>query len=221
MKYNNALILLLLLIVLLLISSLLFFVITNDGNAEDSIQSPSADALRFKEEYERYNGTLSDNGDFLIELYIPENNRVEYASLGRLIDRIDSGTGVFFFSSPTCPWSRQVLPTLLEAVDYQGVGALYYHIDSDRDSRNQNYLLILDRLHDYLPTDERNQSPGEDGFNPEMKQVATPHIFIVRDGVIVSESMMNGHHLLVDNDLDRVRAHFLHMFRALEGSTCC
>lgn len=212
MKNKNALIILLLLIVLLLAALLLFFVLTGDRSDDNTTQGPSEDALRFKEEYERYNGVLGADGEPLAELYIRQNNRVEYASFGRLIDRIDSGTGVIFFSSPACPWSRQILPTLLNALNYQGVGALYYNIDYDRAAQNQNYLIILDRLHDYLPADD---------FDPELRQVTTPHIFVVRDGVIVSESMMNGHHLLVDNDLERVEAHFFHMFRALEGTTCC
>ena len=72
------------------------------GNADGAlVPSNAADALRFKEEHEFYNGQLRDNGEPHLEIYIPANNRVVYLEFAELMDFIDSGTGVFFFSRPT------------------------------------------------------------------------------------------------------------------------
>ena len=61
----------------------------------------AADALRFKEEHEVYNGQLRDNGQPHLEIYIPANNRVVYLEFDELMRFFESGTGVFFFSRPT------------------------------------------------------------------------------------------------------------------------
>ena len=209
MEQGKTRILIAFLLVGLLFSIPLLFVLFHD------VQSPSADALRFKEEHEAYNGAFRDDGTPHVVMYVPENNRVVYLSFDALIDMIDSGTGVFFFSRPVCPWCRIVLPIFLEVADYKDMYVFYYDIDYDRSAHNQNYITILERLHDYLPTDDRNQSPEDADFDPEIKRVTVPHFFVVRDGVVVAESMMNRHPLLVDEDWDGIWDYFLDMFRAL------
>ncbi|MCL2392283.1 MAG: hypothetical protein FWC66_06705 [Oscillospiraceae bacterium] len=175
----------------------------------------SADALRFKEEHEVYNGQLRDNGEPHLDIYIPANNRVVYLEFDALMDFIDSGTGVFFFSRPTCPWCRVLLPTFLEVAEVAGMYIYYYDIDYDREAHNQNYVRILEALHNYLPVDDRSQSPDEPDFDENLKRVTVPHLFFMQDGQVINEVMMNRHPLLVDEDMAGLYSFLLEMFRSI------
>ena len=92
------------LITIVMIVAVPVMVMGCNNSADDAgapVPSNAADALRFKEEHEAYNGQLRDNGEPHLEIYIPANNRVVYLEFAELMDLIDSGTGVFFFSRPT------------------------------------------------------------------------------------------------------------------------
>jgi len=180
-----------------------------------------ADALQFKQEHEAYNSVLDDSGNPRHRyLYIPENNRVVYLSFDQLVDLIESGTGAFFFSRPTCPWCRMVLPTFLQVAEDMNMYVYYYDIDYDRDAHNANYVWILEALHNYLPTDDRNQTPSTPEFDPDIKRVTVPHFFFVKDGQVVSEKMMNRHPLIVEEDMDGLYAFLMEMFASILPEPC-
>ena len=168
-----------------------------------SIPSNTADSLRFKEEHEALNDILDEDGNLKhLNIYIPENNRVVYVSFDELMELIDYGTGVFFFSRPNCPWCRVLIPTLLQVAEDMGIYIHYYDIDYDRSAHNENYVRILEALHNYLPVDGRNQTPGDEDFDENLKRVTVPHLFFVVEGRIINEIMMNRHSLLVYEDFD-------------------
>ena len=161
------------------------------------------DALRFKEEHEAFNDILDDEGNLRhVNMYIPEDNRVIYIEFDDLMDMIDSGTGMFFFSRPVCPWCRILLPTLLQVAEDMDIYIHYYDIDYDRSAHNERYVRILEALHDYLPVDDRNQTPGDPDFDENMKRVTVPHLFFMVEGRVVNEIMMNRHPLLTAEDVD-------------------
>jgi len=175
----------------------------------------AADALRFKEENEALNGQLRDSGQPHLEIYIPANNRVVYLEFDELMDFFDSGTGVFFFSRPACPWCRVLLPTLLEVAEVTRMYLHFYDIEYDRSAHNENYIRILKALDNYLPVDDRSQSPDDPDFDETLKRVTVPHLFFLQDGVVVSEAMMNRHPLLYEEDFAGLYSFLLEMFRQI------
>lgn len=200
------------------------------GSGEATAQEPdrptrprrnAEDALQFKLEHEVYNTVLDAYGNPRHHyMYIPENNRVVYLSFDELVEFIESGTGVFFFSRATCPWCRVALPTFLQVAEDMGMFVHYYDIDYDRDAHNDNYMWILEVLHDYLPVDDRNQTPGTPEFDTDMKRVTVPHFFFVKDGQVVNEKMMNRHPLIVDEDFDGLYDFFMEMFESVLPEPC-
>ena len=193
-------------------------ILAPNGSSNATEPSNAADALRFKAEHEFYNGLLRDNGEPHRVIYIPANNRVVYLDFDDLMDFIDSGTGVFFFSRPVCPWCRDLLPTFLEVAEVAGMYVFYYDIDYDRSTHNENYVRILELLHHYLPVDDRNQTPGDPNFDENIKRVTVPHLFFVVDGQVVNEIMMNRHPLIASGDDAALHGFLLEKFMSVQVS---
>jgi len=165
------------------------------------------DALRFKLDYESLNDEPQHTN-----LYVPENNRIVYLSFDELMNFIESGTGVFLFSRPECPSCRALIPTLLQVAADAQMNIHYYNITFDRDEHNENYVRILEALHSYLPVDTQNQSPEDEDFDESIKRVTVPHLFFVVDGQIISETMMNRHQLIEDEDFDGIYEYLMEKF---------
>lgn len=185
---------------------------------EEPTYTPSVitDAQRFVDEHVAFNNTLRANGEPHHYMVLPIDNTVVYASFDDLMYLLDGGTGVFFFGRPTCPWCRYSYSLLLQIAIEKNITLLYYDPEYDRTAHNENYIAFLQRLHNYLPVDDRNQSPDDPDFDPEMKRVTVPHIFVVINGEVVAQVMLNRHQLLVDEDFDGLEALLREMLSMLD-----
>ena len=203
MTHNKTRILTVLLIVLILISLPIFLIMANERN---SIQGPSDDALRFVYEHERLNNTYRDNGEPYLNITIPVNNTVVYVSFDELKALMNYGTGVFFFGRPMCPSCRPIFPDFIQiAIDMGITLHYYYYMSQDRDEHNSNYVALLERLHEYLPVNDRDQTPGEPGFDPNMKRITVPHIFVVQNGEVIAHEMLNRHPYIAAGNIEGIR----------------
>ena len=95
----------------------------------------------------------------------------------------------------------------------------YYDITDDRDAHNENYIRILERLHNYLPVDDRNQNPADEDFDENLKRVTVPHLFFVVEGRVINEIMLNRHPLLVYEDFDALYELLLDMLSPVRQVT--
>jgi len=164
------------------------------------------DAQRFVEEHAAFNNVLGATGEPHRYLSLPENNTIVYASFDDIMAILDGGTGVFFFGIPTCPSCRAFYPALLQVAIEMNIPLHYFDASYDRAAHNQNYITLLERLHNYLPVDDRNQSPDDPDFDPEMKRVTNPHVFVVVNGEVIAEKMLNRHQLLADEYFEELVA---------------
>lgn len=99
----------------------------------------SADAKKFKEEYEAINGTKNDNGVNYSDIEIAADNPVVFASGEQIIKTLTEGSGIILFGFPTCPWCRQAIPVLLEMCQQNKVETLLYYNNRDqRDTKTLN-----------------------------------------------------------------------------------
>jgi len=191
---------------------------SNNGNGNQTVLT---DAQRFVEEHERFNNTLRDNGEPHLNITIPADNTVVYVTFDELMELMNYGTGVFFFGIPSCPSCRPIFPGFLQIAIDMGIPLhYYYYMREDREAHNERYVALLDRLRSYLPVNDRDQTPGEPGFDPEMKRISVPHIFVVRDGVIVAHAMLNRHPYLATNNLDGIYAIIRDVLSHAVSSTC-
>ena len=99
------------------------------------------DAIKFKEEYEKYN-------DSKIKLEIDENNIITYATTEEINKIIKEKTGVIFIGSPKDNLSRTAIKTLLEASDSTDLTTIYYidKIDSIEGIEEKKTPLVLNVL---------------------------------------------------------------------------
>lgn len=123
---------------------------SNEDNADkENINSestsnitPTEDALRFKKEYEDVNGTIREKDGMLFNnVDIPEQNPIQYINIDEFVDILNNKSGIVFLSSPTCPYCRASISSLLKAAKELKMTTIYYYdISKDEietDSENE------------------------------------------------------------------------------------
>lgn len=185
-----------LLIVIAISSSIFIYnVAAPKGNKKDDVVK--SDALKFKEEYEKYNNTKDASGQEYVNVSIDEDNIMYYASFDEIKELLTSGTGVIYFGIPMCPWCRNAVPVLVNAASSTGLDKIYYFnayeirdkksLDEDgkiitEKEGTKEYYELVSLLQDVLPV--------YDGLNDEnIKRLYFPTVIFVRDGKIVGTHM--------------------------------
>jgi len=153
----------------------------------------SYDALKFKSEYEAYNGQINPASDKkYYELTLENDSLVKYSSYEEIFSVLDQGTGVIFLAFPTCPWCRSMLPTLMDSASKAKITILYLNILEDRDilklndkgkiiterEGTDNYKQLVSRLDKFLP--------AYDGLEVEsIKRIYMPVVIFIKDGKVL------------------------------------
>lgn len=108
----------------ILLISLLVLVTGCNKKEEDVL----TDAMKFKNEYESINGTVSEKGGNVIRsINIPSDNPITYATARDIIDSIKGKeTFVVYFGFSNCPWCRSVVPTLIDVAKENNLKEIYY-----------------------------------------------------------------------------------------------
>ena len=123
---------------------------SNEDNADkENINSestsnitPTEDALRFKKEYEDVNGTSREKDGMLFNnVDIPEQNPIQYINIDEFVDILNNKSGIVFLSSPTCPYCRASISSLLKAAKELKMTTIYYYDiskdENETDSENE------------------------------------------------------------------------------------
>lgn len=160
---------------------------------------PSADALRFKEEYE----TLESD----IAITIPEDNPFVFSDFDEVVDKMKNGESfIVYCGSNWCPWCRDILPVFIECTKAHNIKeVLYvdinpgqvndkrnayqvdengkvYRFNEGTEAYNEFIKLAANVLRDY-----KNGTITLDGTEWEgEKRVGAPNFIIVKDGKAVA-----------------------------------
>ena len=123
---------------------------SNEDNADkENINSestsnitPTEDALRFKKEYEDVNGMIREKDGMLFNnVDIPEQNPIQYINIDEFVDILNNKSGIVFLSSPTCPYCRASISSLLKAAKELKLTTIYYYDiskdENETDSENE------------------------------------------------------------------------------------
>ena len=123
---------------------------SNEDNADkENINSestsnitPTEDALRFKKEYEDVNGTIREKDGMLFNnVDIPEQNPIQSINIDEFVDILNNKSGIVFLSSPTCPYCRASISSLLKAAKELKMTTIYYYDiskdENETDSENE------------------------------------------------------------------------------------
>ena len=175
-----------------------------------SFSEKETDALKFKREYEEYNGKKIKE-KMARKVEIDENNSVVYLSVQELIEKMKGKESfVLYLGFPECPWCRSVISTLLEVVDDVGIEKVYYiNIRNMRDSYEikegkaiqtkkgtEDYQTLL-RLFDSVLDDYTLKNESGEEVSVLEKRIYAPSIISVVDGKV--ESLTDG---ISDKQLD-------------------
>ena len=123
---------------------------SNEDNADkENINSestsnitPTEDALRFKKEYEDVNGMIREKDGMLFNnVDIPDQNPIQYINIDEFVDILNNKSGIVFLSSPTCPYCRASISSLLKAAKELKMTTIYYYDiskdENETDSENE------------------------------------------------------------------------------------
>lgn len=130
------------------------------------------DELHFKISYEYINYIEYDNGK-KIKVSIPANNKIKYVSNTELLDILNKQTGIVYFGYNTCPWCRNAVPILIDAVKKNNIETIYY-----ADIHKLKLSSIKEELYSKLSQYLHEDNEGE-------KVLAVPGVYFLVDGEIV------------------------------------
>ncbi len=182
------------------------------------------DEIKFKEEYEKLNGTVRSNGKKHKEISILDDNNIVYISVDEAADILDSGSGIIYFGFSACPWCRNIVPVLLNAMNSTSLDKIYYvdvrpNDDATSDIRDtytldtrnkakrtkdasQSYYRILlalaNELSDYVLTTDKGKE-----VNTGEKRLYAPTVVAVLNGELIGfhEGSVESHEIDKDGNV--------------------
>lgn len=85
-----------------------------------------SDPLKFKEEYEGFNGEKNDYFEYR-NLSITEKNPIIYSSAEEIVQKIENNeTFIVYFGDSECPWCRSVTEQAINSANENGISKIYY-----------------------------------------------------------------------------------------------
>lgn len=154
----------------------------------------TTDQATFKKELEILNLEKKEDGtNKYIQISIPENNKMKYATFEEVTSLLKEGTGIIYFGFPTCPWCRRILPVFFDTIKDYDIDQIYYYNARDlRDTKklDENGNIIVEKEGDpkyYELLNLLGDNLGEyEGLNnPSIKRLYFPTFVFIKDGEIL------------------------------------
>jgi len=195
MKKDN-IILVLLLIVIVIIALICGYFAYNKNEVNEL-----TDAIKIKEEYEKYNGKINEEtNEVYEEVLLSDDNPFLYKTEEDILKLLDNGTGLIYFGIPSKNLSRTVMNELNSLLKENNIKEIYYlDISLVRDiftldendkiikekEGNTNYYKLLRILDKYL---KEYTLIGSDNtpIPTKEKRIYAPTVISVLNGKITS-----------------------------------
>lgn len=188
-------VMLLIILGLMVVASFLSILAIHKNEEEPIIKS---DAIKFKEEYESYNGKINNAKSYPI-VDIKEDNPMVYKTDDEIVKVLENGTGIIYFGFSTCPWCRSMLPMLLKAAENTNVSEILYVDvkeirsqltlgDQDevvvKEKGTNGYYEILKQLDEVLEPYYLENKNGEK-IDTKEKRLYAPTVVTIKDGKVL------------------------------------
>ena len=109
-------------LLIFLLLTLTFVGVTGCGKAEKK----NEDALKFKEEYESFNGKKNDYFEYR-NLFIDEENPFVFSTDSEIVKKIENKESfIIYFGDPQCPWCRSIVEQAIKSAKTNGIEKIYY-----------------------------------------------------------------------------------------------
>lgn len=172
-----------------------FFLLKNNNNNPKG----SADAIKFKEEYESLNNSIrQSDGELYNNIELSEDNPIKYIDIEEALEVLESKKAIIYIGANWCPWCRSSLPVMFDVAKDLNIDTIYYlNIDDEKSTfeikdgalqkvitGSNNYYKLLDKLssylNDYTLTDKNGQK-----YETGEKRIYIPFFITVKNGSIV------------------------------------
>lgn len=215
--------------VLFLMVASLFFVTACSNIKEENTK----DEKKFKEEYESLNGKAQGEKK-IMSIDISKDNGMEYVDSSEVLNILEKKTGVIYFGFPNCPWCRNVVPVLIDALHDTDLDKIYYaNLLEERDTKkldeegrivvekegSKNYQKIIEILHDKLGSYE--------GLNDEgIKRLYFPTVVFVKNGKVEDihigslDSQEDPYKKLTEKQYEELKAIYEKGITKIQSLTC-
>lgn len=190
-------------ILILLIVVSCFFTLTACTQKENNTNKKEEknDAIRFKEDYEKLNGTTrKKDGKTIRTIEISSDNPFKYKTADEIVQAINNKESfVAYFGFNDCPWCRSVVPSLIEVAKDLKIDSIYYvdikeirdvlELDDDnkiitKTKGSDGYYKLLESLDNVLDDYELTDKNG-DKIKTKEKRIFAPNIVAIVDGKAV------------------------------------
>lgn len=174
-----------------------FLTFKKDDKKEETKPTPTADAIKFKEEYEKLNGTIRESdGATYNSITIPEDNPIKYVDAKGALEVLKNETAIIYVGADWCPWCRNAVPVLIDAAKDTNMKTIYYlNLDQEKDAFEvQNgklvktvngtdaYYELLDFLKDHLKDYKITQDGKE--YDTKEKRIYMPFVIACKNGKV-------------------------------------
>lgn len=203
------------------------------------------DAIKFKEEYEKYNGVKVSDKLSYSNLDIDEDNPIKYSNYDEIIDIIENKTGIIYLGFPECPWCRSVLPVLFDVLDENDIETVYYlNILNERDAYvvedgklvyqtddagnekkgTKGYFKLLEALDEHL-TDYIVSFEGKE-YDTNEKRIYAPTVIFVKEGKVLGlhvstvESHKSGFDKMTEEQIEELYGIYEDYILDMKKTTC-
>lgn len=195
MKKDN-IVLILLLIIIAIIALMCGYFAYNKNEVNEI-----TDAIKIKEEYEKYNGKINDETNKTYEeVHLSDDNPFVYKKEEDILKLLDNGTGLIYFGIPNNHPSRSIIKIIEEISKENKIKEIYYlDISLVRDTftldendkiikekeGNSNYYKLLNVLDKYL---KEYTLIGKENItiSTNEKRIYAPTLIAVLNGKITS-----------------------------------
>ena len=212
------------------------------------INSPvkiNKDAIKFKEEYEKYNDKEVSSDKKYSSLDLSENNPIKYSTYDEIIDVIKNQTGIIYLGFPECPWCRSIIPVLFDVAKDNDINTIYYlNMKNDRTS----YIVEDDKLV-YELDDKGNEKKGTEDYHKLIKvldkhlteytvsynektyetgekRIYAPTVIFVKDGKVLGlhvstvSSHLNGFDKMNKEQIEELYSIYENYILEIKSATC-
>lgn len=183
----------LLIIGIIALGLVIYFNLNNKDENPFEKDNKITDSIKFKKEYENLNNKKIDSNNKYLPISIDKNNPIKYILDKEVDEFLTDGTGIIYFGFPECPWCRNAVPVLIDALKEKDIKEIYYlNVKDIRDEKeldsNGNvkikkegtnvYKTILNKLNNHLKNYEN--------LNDEsIKRLYVPAVFFITNGEVV------------------------------------
>jgi glutaredoxin len=181
--------------VVLIVACILIYGLIMNYNKTHVVVS---DATKFANEYAALNDQTTSSGKTFPEVSLGDDNAFVYASDDEIKALFDGGTGVIYFGFPECPWCRNAVPVLDEAIRTSDTTKIYYYniknirnsftFDEDnnlvKEDGTEFYNYLLDKLSNYL-TEYYVTDNNKKEVDAGEKRLYAPTVVFIKHGNVM------------------------------------